>query len=451
MTARRDALTQAPRNGHRAARRVVLVALDWHRPKDPRLPLGHASLAARLVTTPGVELVHGAFSVTTVGDQPEHLARKILGHALTRPAAEVDIALGAYVWNEATIRRLLPLLRHGGFQGRIVLGGPQISYAIPGLEALYPEADVFIRGAGEDALSIIANDPDARSVPGVLFAGQPDREEHAHILLRAQPSPWLTGTCTVPRSGFVRWETQRGCPFRCSFCQHRDPGSRPGCQHAAEDRIIAEQHLLVAQGASEIAVLDPVFTSSPRSVAVLDRFTSLGFRGRLELQTHFDLIRSPLLDACQRLDTCLELGLQTIHPAEQAAIGRRNDLDHASAVLAELRARGITCEVSLIYGLPQQTHESFRATVAWLLERRVPVIKAFPLVLLRGTALDRDRHRWGLEEDDAPIPRVVRSHSFDPAGWRQMQTLAAALAATEGRHPQTLAALERDHLERRAA
>ncbi len=451
MASSRGALTQTETPSGRAGRRVILVALDWHRPKDPRLPLGHASLAARLATTPGAELIHGAFDVNGPGGQPEQVAARILEHALARPAAEVDVALGAYVWNETTIQRSLPLLRQGGFRGRIVLGGPQISYASPGLEALYPEADAFVRGAGEDALAALATNPATRTVPGVHFAGHFDREEHAQVKLRAQPSPWLRGTCSVPASGFARWETQRGCPFRCGFCQHRDPGSRPGCQHAAEDRITAEQELLVRQGASEIAVLDPVFSSSSRSVAVLDRFSRLGFRGRLELQAHFDLIRSPLLDACQRLDTCLELGLQTIHPAEQAAIGRRNDLDHASAVLIELQARGIACEVSLIYGLPEQTPESFRATVAWLLERRVPVIKAFPLVLLRGTQLDRERVRWSLEEDGATIPKVVRSHSFDTQGWRRMRALAQALAATEGHHPTSLAALERDHSSRRAA
>ncbi len=451
MSTGRERLTWTPSPGSGPTRRVLLVALDWHRPKDPRLPLGHASLAARLASTQGVELIHGAFSVNGPGGQPDLLARSILKYAMARPSADVDVALGAYVWNEATMRRLLPLLRLAGFRGRIVLGGPQISYAGPGLEALYPEADLFVRGAGEDALAAIARNPGPGAIPGVHVAGQPDRGEQARLQLRTQPSPWLMGTCEVPPGGFVRWETQRGCPFRCSFCQHRDPGARPRCQHAAEERLVAEQELLLRRGAGEIAVLDPVFGSSRRSVGVLDRFARLGFTGRLELQAHFDLIRSPLLDACQRLDTCLELGLQTIHPVEQAAIGRRNDLDHAEDVLAELQARGIACEISLMYGLPEQTPESFRASVAWLLERRVPVIKAFPLLLLRGTVLDRERGRWGLEEDHSDIPRVIRSNSFDERGWSRMQALAMALAATEGRHPSSIAALEREHGIRRAA
>jgi radical SAM superfamily enzyme YgiQ (UPF0313 family) len=451
MHSARNRFVAHPSQHSAPTRRVILVALDWHRPKDPRLPLGHASLAARLATTPGVELIHGAFDVNDQAANPDWVAERILEQALARASEEVDVALGAYVWNESHIQRVLPRLRQGGFQGRIILGGPQISYAGPGLEVLYPQADVFVRGAGEDALASLCGEHGASAIPGVHVAGEPDREEHARVDLKLQPSPWLSGICATPPSGFVRWESQRGCPYRCAFCQHRDPGSRPNCQHADPARIAAEQSLLVEQGAREIAVLDPVFSSSPRSVAVLNRFAQLGFGGRLELQAHFDLIREPMLAACARLDCCLELGLQTIHAAEQRAIGRVNDIDRASEMLAELNARGIDCEVSLIYGLPEQTPESFRATVAWLLERRVPVIKAFPLVLLRGTGLDRERARWGLEEDDASIPRVVRNHSFDEAGWAQMHALAQALGATEGHHPTTLSALERSATNRRAA
>ncbi len=53
-------------------------------------------------------------------------------------------------------------------------------------------------------------------------------------------------------------------------------------------------------------------------------------------------------------------------------------------------------EISLIYGLPLQTVQSFEQSVSWV-QRKLPsaTIKAFPLMLLRGTALQRDAHRFG--------------------------------------------------------
>jgi len=103
-----------------------------------------------------------------------------------------------------------------------------------------------------------------------------------------------------------------------------------------------------------------------------------------------------------------------------------------------IRARGLDHEVSLISGLPHQTLASFEASVPWCLERRVPVIKAFPLMLLRGTALEGERDRWGLVDSGGPMPMVVASNSFSGEDGLAMGRLSDALKATEGRHPGTL-------------
>jgi histone acetyltransferase (RNA polymerase elongator complex component) len=138
------------------------------------------------------------------------------------------------------------------------------------------------------------------------------------------------------------------------------------------------------------------------------------------------------------LDTRLEFGLQTIHAAEGAAIERKNEIEKVDRALAEVRRRDIPHEVSLIFGLPEQTLGSFLDSVRWCLERRVPVIKAFPLMLLRGTPLEQTRHRWGLRERGTSMPIVVASNSFDEHDWAQMARIAEALAKTEGAHPACL-------------
>ena len=107
-----------------------------------------------------------------------------------------------------------------------------------------------------------------------------------------------------------------------------------------------------------------------------------------------------------------------------------------------MRERGIKHEVSLIFGLPEQTYESFMQSVAWCLDRNVPVIKAFPLMLLRGTELERDRARWSLRENDSVMPVVVASNSFGECDWRRMAGVAEALRCTEDQHPTTRRELE---------
>lgn len=418
-------------------RTVVLVDLYWTRDKDPRIPLGHASLLASLRHVPGITVHPIVVPVNLATVDPDQLADSVLA-AAAGPSDTVDVAVGAYVWAEEILKNLLALLRRRGFRGRIILGGPQVSYSGRGLEELYPEADVFVRGYGETALAALVRAPGRSRITGVHHAGDEDRCAQTTVDLDAIPSPWLTGVVPIEGQRFIRWETQRGCPYRCAFCQHREPGARLVRRRLARPRILDEIALFCRHDVREIAVLDPIFNIGADATDLLRAFVDGGFRGQISLQCRAELVMPDFLDAATMLDARLEFGLQTIHAAESAAIDRKNQIEKVDRALAEVRRRDIPHEVSLIFGLPDQTLDSFLASVRWCLERRVPVIKAFPLMLLRGTPLERTRHRWMLRERGTNMPIVVASSSFDEHNWTQMARISEALAETEGAHPASL-------------
>jgi radical SAM superfamily enzyme YgiQ (UPF0313 family) len=191
-------------------------------------------------------------------------------------------------------------------------------------------------------------------------------------------------------------------------------------------------------GVKEVAVLDPIFNSNENpdhALSILKRFAANGYKGRLELQCRAELVNDAFLDAAQSLDVCLEFGLQTIHRSEDKVIERKNNIKVIDEVLGKVRFRKIRHEVSLIYGLPQQTLQSFQESVRWCLERDVPVIKAFPLLLLRGTKLEAEKDQWGLVIDDDTMPQVVESSTFSRAECETMGRISQALRETEGQHP----------------
>jgi radical SAM superfamily enzyme YgiQ (UPF0313 family) len=371
------------------SRRIVLVDLPSRLVGDDRPSLGHASLLAALRTEPNLT----AHSVVQVVSRPDiqvpAIVRRIVEMVRQASPQETDVAIGAYVWNDKAVTALIAELRWRGFHGRIVVGGPQITYAESGLEKMYPEADAFIRGHAELALRQFAVNSGRPKIGGVHYAGEPDLGEQATLAFAQAPSPWLGEIDADHQGGHVYWETQRGCSFSCSFCQHRQPDARTRIVKVEFNRVDREIDLFHRMGIGRISVLDPIFNhDQEHAIRILRRFEAHGFKGELSLQCRAEMITSAFLDAAQELNVCLEFGLQSIYRREYLAVGRPNNMRKVEVVLRDVGRRRIRHEVSLIYGLPEQTLVSFEASIRWCQDVGVPVIKAFPLLsIARNSAL----------------------------------------------------------------
>lgn len=402
---------------------VILVSLDWRRPQDGKTGLGIGSIAAALQAADVPWRI-----VEAQVNSPDFSLEQVLAELLQTIAEAGSgclVGFGTYVWNDAEVQSLTRQVKGTG--ARVVLGGPQISYMARGqLESTYPEADYFVRGQGEMAMVALARGGLPEDC-GIHIAGTPDQGRKADHDLQALPSPYLLGT--VEPQASIRWETQRGCPFRCAFCQHREPGKRLTHQWFDAQRLEHELALFAAAGVERISVLDPIFHANPaRAVEVLSSIKAAGVGAQLSLQCRFETCTPGFLDVLDGLDVTLEFGLQTTVEAEYRAIDRPNHMEKVCSKIRELHERQIDFEVSLIYGLPNQTLDSFRSSVDWCLQQQVPRLRAWPLMLLRGTPLHEQRARYGFRESlDQRIPIVVASDTFSEAEHAEMARIAMAL------------------------
>lgn len=413
--------------------RALLVSFDLVREGEPSVSLSSASLiaAARQAASRGapLQLDHRSFNLLGARVTAEEVVGAL---ASEFPLRELDaIALAAYVWGEYLLPDVLRLLRREvGFRGTIVLGGPQISYGEDAqLYAAYPEADVFVKGYAEACL------------PDALAAGRDGGRPRVLSQVpdfASLPSPYLSGVLPV-RYGQerVRLETKRGCPYRCSFCAHRDLQQNRVYRHEGE-KTLRELELLAAADVGKVNVLDPVFNVGKEYLPLLRALADRHFAPTLSLQCRMENVKDgpgeEFLSVCGELDVVLEFGLQSIHEQELGAVQRRHQLRHVEDTLRALNQRGIAYEVSLIYGLPNQTIRTFETTLAFLRDAGCAVVKAFPLMLLRGTELFDQRDHYGFVErpmGEFGIPTVVSSRSFDAAEWEAMRELADGLVPAE--------------------
>lgn len=418
----------------------MLIALDYTRDKDPPMSLGHASILANLRKN-NIPVIAQSYAVNQPTFSSENVAEFILKTATVYP--KMDLAMGAFIWNESALQIILSKIRQNGFNGRIILGGPQISYVKNNIEKYYNNVDVFIRGYAEDALVHLLRSPaDKPIIAGVHYANQPDLGLSAKVDLNDLPSPFLTGI--VPPQPFIRWETQRGCPFRCAFCQHRESDDTQKRRFFDNSRIMSEIDWIVAhREINDIAVLDPIFNSGSHYLQVLTALHDKSYNGKLSLQARIEMVTPEFLDIVERLNqrgcqTTLEFGLQTIHKNEQILIQRLNNMEKVERTLKEVYFRKIPTEVSLIFGLPSQTVQSFRESIDFCKRLQVKTIYAFPLMLLRGTPLYDNKKKFNLIEScdinipgiariQQEIPHVIASNSFTVEQWQEMAAMAASL------------------------
>lgn len=362
-----------------------------------------------------------------------HLPLKMINHDGNTPTPEkiVDeiskqvslclldsIALACYVWSSSLIESVINLCRENGFSGNIILGGYQISKE--SCYQMYPSGDIYIPGYAEASL------PVAILAERVITKRIIDIPVNFEVL----PSPYLDGTIKLEQNQeMIHWETRRGCVFKCNFCAHRDLKDKKVNlfnMHKIKEELV----YFKGKNVQKINVLDPVFNLERNHLEILRYAVSIEIKTLLVFQVRFECITQEFIDLCLQLNVHLEFGLQTAIKNEFKLISRPNHLRKVSESIAMLHRNKLSFEVSLIYGLPGQTLKSFKKSIEYLIELCVTNIKAFPLMLLEGTQLAKEKSTHQITEgiiDDSGIPHVVTSSSFSKTEWLEMHVLAKTL------------------------
>jgi radical SAM superfamily enzyme YgiQ (UPF0313 family) len=413
-------------------RKALIISLDLIRLGEPATPLSTASLLAYLRSAPeyGDTFTVEHLGINLLEEERDSEIGAVEAAVRERdPGAFDAIAVACYVWSERVTGELLRMLRRSGFCGTLILGGPQITYASQDdLPMLYPDADIFVTGYAEAALHRAIVD-----VPLERPAFVADEVDFDALV-----SPYLTGALAVaPGQERVRMETRRGCPFRCSFCAHRDlKGNR--IHKRPQERVRQELNWLSARGVRKVNFLDPVFNQGTEYLELLEHMVASDFRADVTFQSRFELIRNTegerFIELAGKLNACLEFGLQTANGSEGKAVNRVNAHDKIRDAMRALDRGKVPYEVSLIYGLPGQTVQSFAESVLFLQDNGCSNIVAFPLMLLRGTELFAQKEKWGYKERPEGrfgIPVVYESASFTESEWFLMKDIADGLGTHE--------------------
>jgi radical SAM superfamily enzyme YgiQ (UPF0313 family) len=365
---------------------VSLLSMSWYRRKDPRIPLGMAYIYSSLKNKFPDDLIDITMIEADVRDNLTNSIHRIL-------AINPDIiGIGVYAWNSDQTKAVIKSLRELGFGGIIVLGGPEITYGGNELNAEFPEVGFFVKGFGEIAFTKIIHYLKSNSwnnIPGVYKAGEEIGDILADPTTSVASSPFGRDDLVKELIGkdFARWQTQRGCVYRCTFCAFKMPNN--GMIESDLATVEFELKKIAELAPKNVAVLDPVFfLNRIRAVSVLEMMKKITPETTYNLQTRFEHLNTDIIKKIDPDHIILECGLQTLNSEVQRRIKRVNNREKVSEIIKNLNARKIRFETHLIYGLPGQTMDSFASDIFSLKQMGCTKLRIFPLSLLRGTEIE---------------------------------------------------------------
>ena len=296
------------------------------------------------------------------------------------------VGFSNYVWNfkyNCDLARALKTVNPGC---KIIFGGHQIARGKTTLDELR-FADYLIFGEGEiifaALLKAILNNTDFSAVAGISY-----RDEKGNVCetegelcpLSDYPSPYLTGMFDGlleehPDISFsALFETNRGCPFKCAYCDWGTTKDR--IRLFPLDRVLSEIDWFSSHRINNCFATDANFGIFKRDEQIAAKLIEA--KKRTGYPERFDVTYAKsdkprvLKIACDLFNAGMSNGpsisFQSLNPATLKAIGRENMTpENFVAALRKYEANGIRPYSEIILGLPEETYESFTNGIGELL------------------------------------------------------------------------------------
>jgi len=343
--------------------------------------------------------------------------------AVERLLAADVVGFSTYVWNVKLSLAIARRLKERKPDILIVFGGPQVPDRTEAFLRENPFVDVAVNGEGEHAFARLLDVWPSRDWTGianlsylrdgalVVQAKGPRIRDLAEV-----PSPYLEETfaplmrANPDENWIVLWETNRGCPFQCTFC---DWGSATQAKVFQFDlpRLEREIAWFADRRIEFIFCCDANFGILARDIQLAESLARTkaerGYPRAVSVQNTKNatdrayLTQKILSDA--GMNKGVTLSMQSLDPGTLKAIKRQNiALDTYEELQRRFTRDRVETYSDLILGLPGETRAGMLEAAAHLSALPIAALKLHQLQLVRGTAMARD---W--ERDPASVPLLA--------------------------------------------
>jgi radical SAM superfamily enzyme YgiQ (UPF0313 family) len=341
-----------------------------------------------------------------------------LEDAIRRDPPDV-LMLSNYVWNEALSQYFVKLAKQANPRVLTVMGGPNISLE-PERQIAYlrrhPKLDIYVLGEGDFlAHEIVRSYMDAGlSIPRLADAGLPSSVvrrsdgdighqnlKPRHAVVEEIPSPFLTGIQDEFFDGKLApmIETNRGCPFTCTFCVQ---GTRyyskvhnfPVERIKEEIRYIAARIKRFSPAMGMLRIADSNYGMFERDIEISECI------GEMQKQygwpTFIDATTGKnradrIIKSVEKVGGALVLyqAVQSLDEDVLRKVKRSSiKLDAYKTLEVHMRGRGLRSTSDLILGLPGESLKTHLAGLHALLDSNIHQMHNFQAMMLAGAEME---------------------------------------------------------------
>lgn len=350
--------------------RILLINPSYPFEEFPRLLVTLPYIAAALrAEGHEVEILDLLLARTT----PDKIERRM---ARLRPQL---VGITSVTLNHHIASNIAEVVRKCDERVPIVMGGHHVSFEIDGSFRDLPALDYIVIGEGEHAMIDLAaaleGRRDLRDVAGLALR-EPGTGRIVRTAVRppphdldAVPSP---ARDLVPLARYLAFDshasviTSRGCPYSCVFCSAPQWTGR-AVRYRTPSLCVDEIEDLARLGFTEITIEDDLFTLYRKHfVAVCDELVRRNTGIQWNAFSRVDTITPEIVEimaraGCQTICFGVESGSQEILDR----VKKKSNLQLVKDAMRMSRDAGIHSLASFIIGLPGETEETLRQTVAF--------------------------------------------------------------------------------------
>lgn len=404
------------------------------------------------------------------------------------------LGFSIHVWNSRYTLALAQAAREANPRALILFGGPHVPDRAEAFLRAHPFIDIAVHGEGEEVLLQLLESYDPRldsarralgsarrgldsdgltldsdglagieTIPGISWI---DADGVFHSNGKAPrvreldqvPSPYLAGyfeplLAAHPGQKWVAiWESNRGCPFSCTFCDWGTINSK--VLRFDMERLQAEIDWFGQHGIEFVYCTDANFGILPRDIDLARRLIQSRLRHGYPLSVLVQMTKNQTERAFTAFKELTDAGmlpkiplsLQSVTPTVLKDIKRDNiSQEMYHELLKRFVNAGISTYTDILVGLPGETFDSFAECISRIITQgQHEDVRFWNSYLLPNAEMSQPEYRakYGIESVEIPymvpfseaVPpvdgihemfeMVVRTETMTREDWAKMRALA---------------------------